>query len=261
MPFATINGIQLRYESQGTGTPIVFLHGLGSSAADWALQVPAFAQHHRTLTVDLRAHGQSAYAGSLIIEQMAADVSGLLTQLEIKQAHIVGLSMGGCVALALGRQHAAQVRSLVLVNTFGRYQPAGWDGIVRGLHRLWLLQFRTVRDVAALVANGLFPLPEQKLLYDAAVASLSQNSKVTYWAALHALRRFDARAQLAAIRCPTLVVMGDRDRTVPRAAGERLARNIPGAQSLVVANSGHATPMDQAEVFNAAVLEFVGSVE
>jgi pimeloyl-ACP methyl ester carboxylesterase len=73
-----------------------------------------------------------------------------------------------------------------------------------------------------------------------------------------ALAAFDARARLAAIRCPTLVVAGDRDRTVPRAAAEALARGIPNARLVVIADSGHATPWDQPAAFSRAVLDFVG---
>lgn len=261
MPLLSREDMQLRYETCGAGTPVVFLHGLGSSADDWALQVPAFAERHRVITLDLRAHGQSQFAGALTVEQMAADVAELLSRLEAAPAHVVGLSLGGCVALALGIHHAGWVRSLTLVNTFARYQPAGVGGLWRGLRRLWLLKFRPVRELAEFVAAGLFPQPEQGFLREAAIASLSRNSRTTYWAALHAIRRFDARAQLGVIRCPALVVMGERDRTVPRAAGELLARTIPGAQKLVLTDSGHASPMDQPEAFNAAVLRFLESSE
>jgi len=266
MPFAAVNGIQLRYEAYGAGAdrlgaPVLFLHGLGSCADDWALQVPVFAQHGRTLTVDLRAHGRSHFTGALRVEQMALDVAALLELLDAAPAHLVGLSLGGCVALALALHHPVRVRSLTLVNTFARYQPAGAGGVWRGLQRLWLLRFRPVREVAEFVAAGLFPKPEQGVLREAAIASLSRNSRATYWAALHAIRRFDVRSQLGAIRCPTLVVLGDRDRTVSRAAGELLARAIPGAQKQMLVDSGHASPMDQPEAFNAAVLEFVRGVE
>lgn len=257
MPFIKCDDVQLRYETCGVGTPVVFLHGLGSSADDWALQIPAFAERHRVITVDLRGHGQSRFGGSLTVEQMAADVAALLEHLGATPAHVVGLSLGGCVALALGIHQPAQVRSLTLVNTFARYQPAGMGGLWRGARRLWLLQFRPIREMAEFVAAGLFPKPEQGALREAATASLSRNSRQTYWAALRAIRRFDVRAQLGAIRCPTLVVMGDRDRTVPRAAGELLARAIPGAHKRVLADSGHASPMDQPAAFNAAVLEFL----
>jgi pimeloyl-ACP methyl ester carboxylesterase len=261
MPFITHDDVQLRYETYGAGNPVVFLHGLGSGADDWALQVPAFAERHRVITVDLRAHGQSRFHGALTVEQMAADVAVLLDHLSAAPAHVVGLSLGGCVALALGIHHPAQVRSLTLVNTFARFQTAGLSGLWRSMKRLWLLQFRPIREVAEFVAAGLFPKPEQGVLREAAIASLSRNSREAYWAALHAIRRFDARAQLGAIRCPTLVVMGERDRTVPHAAGELLARSIPGAHKLVLADSGHASPMDQPESFNAAVLRFLESSE
>jgi len=261
MPFLEINLLKLHYALEGQGTPIVFLHGLGSSAADWALQTPAFAAHHQVLTLDLRGHGQSHFGGALKIEHMAQDVAALLNELALGPAHMVGLSMGGCVALALGLYHAEKVRSLTLVNTFAKYQTAGWAGLKRGLQRLWLLQTGPVEAMAAYVARGLFPYPEQKPLYEAAVASLSRNPKSTYRAAIAAILKFDVTRQLSAICAPTLVVLGERDATVPRRAGERLAREIPHARRWLVANSGHATPMDQHEVFNETVLGFVKEVE
>lgn len=251
----------LHHHLIGSGTPIVFLHGLGSSAADWALQVPAFAAHHQVLTLDLRGHGGSTFNGGLTIEQMAQDVAALLHERALGPAHVVGLSMGGCVALALGIYHAEKMRSLTLVNTFAKYQTAGWAGLKRGFQRLWLLQTRPVEVMAAYVARGLFPHPEQKPLYEAAIASLSRNPKPVYRAAIAAILKFDVTRQLSAIRLPTLVVLGERDQTVPRAAGERLAREIPNARRWLVPNSGHATPMDQAELFNETVLGFLGELD
>ncbi|MDW8326914.1 MAG: alpha/beta fold hydrolase [Anaerolineales bacterium] len=261
MPFITRDDVHLHYETYGAGTPVVFLHGLGSGADDWALQVPAFAKRHHVITVDLRAHGRSRHEGALTVEQMAGDVAALLEHLGAAPAHVVGLSLGGCVALAHGIHHSEQVRSLTLVNTFARFQSAGVGGLWRGVRRLWLLQFRPIRELAEFVASELFPKPEQKDLRESAIASLSRNSRETYRAALRAILRFDVRAQLGNIRCPTLVVIGERDRTVPRAAGELLARAIPGARTLVLADSGHASPMDQPEAFNAAVLGFLESSE
>ena len=98
--------------------PVLFLHGLGSSAADWALQVPVFAECYGVITLDLRAHGESTGPiGRFTIEQMADDVAGLLSQLDEPPAHVVALSLGGCVALALAIRHGERVRSLTLVNT------------------------------------------------------------------------------------------------------------------------------------------------
>lgn len=265
MPLARVGGVDLHYEVSGrragdpAGAPsVLFLHGLGSSSADWAFQVPVFAERFRTITLDLPGHGRSSRPqGGLIVEAMAARVAEALERLGEGPAHVVGLSLGGCVALALALGAPDRVRSLTLVNAFARYRPAGLRGALRTLRRLGLLLCAPMDRVAAHVAAGLFPRPEQRDLYVAAVASLSRTPRRCYLAAMGALAAFDARRGLGGIACPTLVVAGDRDATVPLAAKEALARAIAGALLLVVADSGHATPADQPAVFNRAVLDFI----
>lgn len=191
------------------------------------------------------------------MEAMAADVAALLSALEAPPAHVVGLSLGGCVALTLALDHAALVRSLTLVNTFARLTPAGPREALRMLARLGLLACAPMPAVAAHVARGLFPRPEQRELYLAAVASLAGNSRRTYVASLRGLVSFDVRRRLDEVRCPTLVVAGDRDTTVPLASKRLLQQSIRGAELRVVGDSGHVTPYDQAERFNALLLGFV----
>jgi pimeloyl-ACP methyl ester carboxylesterase/pterin-4a-carbinolamine dehydratase len=242
--------------------PIVLLHGLGSSSADWALQLPAFTAKHRVLVVDLPGHGRSPLPGGrLTIDRMADDVARLLARLEIPAAHIVGLSLGGCVGLALALRAPERVRSLVLVNAFARLRPGGVRGAVRMLRRLVLLATSPMPIVAAHVARGLFPDATQRHLYEAAVASLSAVPRRAYAAACGALAGFDVRTRLGGMRCPTLVIAGGRDSTVPLAAKEALARAIPGARLVTFDGSGHATNVDQPERFNDTVLQFVGAVD
>ena len=261
MPFAHVNRINLHYETKGQGPAVLFLHGLGSSADDWALQVPAFAEQYRVITLDLRAHGQSESNGQFSIETMADDVGELLTQLDAAPAHAVGLSLGGCVALALALRHASRVRSLTIVNSFARYRLNGWATFQRGLKRTWLLLFKPMPALAAFVAEGLFPKLEQRPFYEAAIASLSKNDKRTYWQSIRAIRFFDIEQQVSAIRCPTLIVAGDRDTTVPLASKQFLHRAMTGSHLLIVPDSGHATPYDQYEIFNRAVMEFIQRAE
>jgi pimeloyl-ACP methyl ester carboxylesterase len=262
VPDIDLGDVTIHYEvhGPGEGTPIVLLHGLGSSSADWGFQVPILVARHRVLVPDLRGHGHSSRPrGRLTVAAMARDVAVLLTALGATPAHVVGLSLGGCVALVLALDYPAHVRSLTLVNAFARPTAAGPRGALRMFTRLGLLACAPMTVVAAHVASGLFPRADQRELYLAAVASLAGGRRRTYVAALRALAGFDVRRRLGELRCPTLVIAGARDRTVPLAAKRRLHRLIPGAELLVVDDSGHATPYDQAERFNAALLAFIGS--
>jgi 3-oxoadipate enol-lactonase len=266
MPFAAVDHLQLYFEITGDGAAgvpaLVLLHGLGSSSADWRLQVEFFAKRRRVITVDLRGHGRSL-DGRLpaSIAQMADDVAALLAELGEPPADVLGLSLGGCVAQALALGHQENVRALVLVNTFARLRPAGLRGVGRLARRTWLFATAPMPALAAFIAGGLFPRPEQRAYYDLAVARLGSNPKPAYSAATRAALRFVGRSALPRLRCPTLIVAGDRDTTVPRAAIDTLRRGIPHAQFALIIDSGHATPIDQAEAFNKVVEEFLQTLE
>jgi pimeloyl-ACP methyl ester carboxylesterase len=188
---------------------------------------------------------------------MAESVAGLLARLGEPPAHVVGLSLGGCVGLALALRAPERVRSLTIVNAFARLRPATPVGAARFALRLGLLATAPMSSVAALVARGLFPRPEQTALYRAAARSLARTSRRAYIAALRALLGFDARAALARVRCATLIVAGSDDATVALDLKEALARGIPGSRWAIVPGSGHATNADRPAAFNATLRDFL----
>ena len=180
-----------RGRTDGAAPPVLFLHGLGSSAADWAPQLGPFGERYRLLLVDLPGHWRSALPrGRLTIAAMAERVDALLDQLDTPPAHVVGLSLGGSVGLALALRAPARVRSLTLVNAFARLAPPDAAGGLRMLARLVLLGVAPMSVVAAFVARGLFPEPQQAHLYRLAVASLGRTSRWTYLASIGALVAF-----------------------------------------------------------------------
>ena len=247
-----------RGRTDGAAPPVLFLHGLGSSAADWAPQLGPFGERYRLLLVDLPGHWRSALPrGRLTIAAMAERVDALLDQLDTPPAHVVGLSLGGSVGLALALRAPARVRSLTLVNAFARLAPPDAAGGLRMLARLVLLGVAPMSVVAAFVARGLFPEPQQAHLYRLAVASLGRTSRWTYLASIGTLVAFDARARLDRVACPTLVVAGERDRAVSLASKAALGRDIPGARVELVPDSGHVTNRDQPTIFNRIVLDFL----
>jgi 3-oxoadipate enol-lactonase len=255
MSYARIDGAEVHYTLSGPdGAPVVmFLHGLGSSGDDWVHQTAALGDY-RVLTVDLPGHHRSARAARPVsIETIAGTMAQLLAVLSVDRVHAVGLSLGGCVALALALRAPERVASLVLVNSFAYLRPAGLRAAARGAARLAMAVLAPMPRLAALVAREAFPGPHQEVLRERAALRLAANSRKAYLACLAALIRFDVRKRLGAVRCPTLVVAGERDRTVPLAAKILMAGAIPGARLEIVAHSGHVTAYDRPEVLNRLI--------
>ena len=261
MPDTTINQIRIHYEESGSGDAILFLHGLGSCGQDWMLQTPVFSERFHVIVPDMRGHGQTDKPqGGVRVAYLASDVIGLLDAMSVERAHVVGLSLGGCVAQVLALDAPQRVRSLALVNTFAHLEPANPRHALMLVSRLAVLGLRGLPAQAHYVAARLFPKPEQAPLRKLAAERIAANEPATYRRLLLAAGAFDVRNRLGEITCPTLVIAGDRDTTVPLNVKQALAAGIPGARFELVADSGHATPIDQPEVFNELVLGFIESV-
>ncbi len=258
MPFVQANRINLYYDETGSGEPVILLHGLGSCSDDWLLQMQPLAQRFRMIALDLRGHGRSAKPNeSYSLALFALDVAALMDVLDVWQANIIGLSLGGCVAQQLALDFPQRLKCLVLVNTFARIDLGSPIDAMMLVLRMSVLSFFGLPMQARLVARRLFPKPEQAALRQMAQERIAANDPAAYRRCIAAVRAFDARRQLRQIACPTLVIAGDRDTTVSLRAKRLLAQQIPGARLEIVADSGHATPIDQAEVFNRIVFEFL----
>lgn len=259
---ALLDTVDLAYSESGNGPPLVLLHGLGSGQRDWELQTPAFAPAYRVIIPDLRGHGRSPKPrGHYRMSQLAADVALLLMRLEARPAHVLGLSLGGAVAQQLAIDHPELVHSLVLVNTVSRFVTTQWRQRLLGVRRFASVYLEGMDKVADQVADRLFPLLEQAPVRAEAVTRLASNDPAAYRASLWAVVRFDVSFLLDLITCPVLVIAGDRDTTLPLEAKRQLAERLPNARFCVLANSGHASPIDQPEEFNRLVLDFLHSVD
>ena len=240
---------------------VLLLHGLGSCGEDWGLQVPALRADYSLLLPDLRGQGRTPMPpGWPTIADLAADVSALLDELGLDSVHLVGLSLGGAVALQLAAVDPRRVRSLTAVNTFARLRVArGAAG--RAAERTFLAATGRMAELGRRVALGLFPEEGQEAFRQAAAERLAQNRPMNYLRLLMAVSRFDLRPRLAAIRAPTLVVAGEQDTTVPMECKLELVRGIRGARLQAFPGSRHVTPLDRSQEFNGCLLEFLAGVE
>ena len=257
MPKLRVGDVQLWYELQGSGQPVVFIHGLGSSGRDWEAQVAAFAPHYQTLVFDLRGHGQSDKPpGPYSMAQFAADTAALVTSLGLAPAHIVGLSLGGGIAFQLAADRPDVVRSLVIVNSGPALQVRTLQEKLVIWQRLAIVRLLGMRAMGQTLSQRLFPKPEHADLRTTFVQRWAENDQAAYLAAFRAMVGWSVLDKLPTIQQPTLIVAADQDYT-PVAVKEAYAKRLPNARLAVIPDARHATPVEVPDRFNQVVLDFL----
>lgn len=261
MPSIEVNRTGIHYESFGQGEALLFIHGLGSSIRDWQQQIRHFSGHYRVIALDLRGHGRSDRpSGPYSSALFATDVAGLLRSLDVGPAHVVGLSLGGFVACQLAVDHADLVRSLVVVNSVpslprdtsrDRFRIA-----TALLLRRLIVRFFGMRMLGRFLATKLFPRVDQTELRQTFIERWAQNDKHAYLSSLATVSQWDLELRIGAITCPTCLIAGEHD-FFPLPWKESFAKKMPDARLVVIPRSGHFTPLDEPDRFNAAVMEFL----
>jgi pimeloyl-ACP methyl ester carboxylesterase len=257
MPNLHVNDINLHYEVNGNGQPLVFIHGLGSSARDWELQAAEFSRTFKVITFDLRGHGQSDKPqGPYSMSLFASDTAGLLQALGIESANVVGLSLGGGVAFQLAIDSPALVKRLVIVNSAPELVVRTFKDRLMVWQRFAIVKLLGMRKMGEVLSKRLFPKPEHADLRATFVERWTENDSRAYQDAMRAMIGWSVMDKLGSIRCPTLIVTADQDYT-PVAVKEAYTKLIPSAKLLVISDSRHATPVEQPQKFNAAVMDFL----
>jgi pimeloyl-ACP methyl ester carboxylesterase len=266
MPVADLGDIKINYSESGEGPPVVGIMGFSLDKRFWSITGPAVVATHRFITFDNRGVGRSTGPVVGTIDEMANDTIRLMDHLELDDAILFGVSMGGTIAQRLVLDHPDRVRALILAVTWARpieymrrnhelaqivSSAAGEEGLLQAsLLRMFTPRFFEMgRDaIDQMVASFNAPgAPEP--------ASLE-----VLQGQLAAIDKFDALAQLPTIKCPTLVLGGKLDVMVPGFASEEIAAAIPGAQ-LKMFETGHGCMIEEMEAFNATVKDFLQAQE
>ncbi|OYT94137.1 MAG: 3-oxoadipate enol-lactonase, partial [Pseudomonas sp. PGPPP3] len=257
----THDGCQLHYEDYGHGTPLLLVHGLGSSTLDWESQIPVLSPLYRVIVIDLRGHGRSDKPDEhYSIAGFAEDVAALIEHLQLGTVHLVGISMGGMIGFQLGVDRPELLRSLTIVNSGPEVKAKSFADCVQIAKRWSLSRLLSLETIAKGLGKLLFPKPEQVELRLKIERRWPRNDKRAYLSSLDAIIGWGVRAQISKITCPTLVVSGDRDYT-PVANKQAYVDEMFNARLVVIEDSRHATPMDQPEAFNQQLLHFLTELD
>ena len=248
--FIQIDDIAIHAEVSGpaSGTPVLLLHSLGTNLHMWDPQAEALAKRHRVIRMDMRGHGLTEPTpGPYTMDRLVRDALALLHALGIQAAHVGGVSIGGHIALRMAAEAPERVLSVMACDTaleFGG--PANWQG-----------------RMDAVAAGGMAAVADATIgrwVVDRSLASskglrrmLLATDPVGWLGCAAALRDLAPRAEWR-LRCPTTVIVGDRDESTPVAAAQAIHDAIPESKLVVIAEAGHIPNLEREEAMTRAVL-------
>jgi pimeloyl-ACP methyl ester carboxylesterase len=242
----------------GASTVLVFVHGVGSTAAIWDAQLAAFGNEFVCVAIELRGNGacKPDPDPSLITRAgFAQDVTTVLDELAVEHFTLVGCSLGGVVGLELYTRAGPRFDAIVTLGSFARY-PDG-ERVAQGIAA-------TVREAGSMPVfaqrrAAQLGLPPQRTAET--IEQMACKSVRSYLAATQATWTGDYSGMLSSVVVPALVAYGERDPVVPLALSEELAAGIPSASLAVVEDAGHVANADNPAAFNALLRDFLARLD
>jgi pimeloyl-ACP methyl ester carboxylesterase len=249
------------FEEHGVGDPVLLVNGLGADHTTWGLQTSTFEKRHRVVVFDNPGVGRTAGPGGPYTTELFADVAAaLLRHLGFDRAHVLGASMGGCIAQQVALRHPELVHSLSLHCTWGR--P---DNYLTALIRSWQSYARSVPLIELVRQIWLFVFTvwwfndhagEMADLERQVLESPTPQSPEAFCDQAEACLTHDALDRLGEIAAPTYITVGDRDLLTPAHHTYLIKERMPDAVLRVWPRMGHAPFWEIPEEFNARNLEF-----
>ncbi len=244
------------------GAWVMLCHGLATDLSMWDELSEALKTRYRVLRYDARGHGGSAASDSdYTLDMLVADAAGILDALRIDAAHVAGLSMGGMVAQGLLLDHPRRVKSAVIADS--RHTTTA------EFTQAWIKRAEAVRQggIEAIVETTVSRwssagLAERNPALIARLQKMIRNTSASgYCGCAMALSRLNYGSRLGEIASPTLVVCGSEDHGAPPENTRQMHAMIKGSRFLEIAQAGHISNIEQPDIFNAAVVDFIDEVE
>jgi 3-oxoadipate enol-lactonase len=253
MPFFRDEESSIHYLERGRGEPLLLIHGLGCSGANWAFQVAALEHRFRLIIPDLPGSGHSSPPRSeYTIAGFADAMWRLMDHLKIRETNIVGFSLGGAVALEMATLRPSCVPKLALINSLATYQPRDLRKWLETYLSATIVRMLGMPRAACLMAARLFPEPWQRAMREHAAHMMGSVPANSYLGTGLALARWAILDRLNLLTCRVLLIAAENDFT-PLAEKRELAKNLK-AELVVVRGSRHGTPFDSVEATNASLL-------
>ena len=244
-----------------TGGTVVLIHPVGLDLTYWSAQVDALRGDHDVVAFDLPGHGRSpGQPEDVSFAGFAAATAALIDHVGAGPVHLVGISVGGMIAQTLALSHPSLARSLTLIATAATFSDTGRAAV--GARADAIRAGGMAAVVRPFLDRWFTPetLAGRPHLVDRVTKTLLADDPAIQAAMWTMVAGLDVLDRLGEVRCPTLVLVGDRDASTPPAVSATLAEAIRGARLVVLPDASHMVHLEQPEAVNAELLQFLSGV-
>jgi len=259
---ATLDNYLINYNDMGSDVaqPIIFIHGFPFSWRMWYKQEEYFCEHYRTITYDIRGHGDSSMGEpQFMVEYFVDDFFRLVNFLNIKKAVVVGLSMGGYIALRAYEKKPDIFRALVLCDT--KSEADTNDAKIKRANQAQQVKIDGAKKFSEEFVKNVFAKQSFTTLkgeVEMIKEIISKTETLSIAATLIALAaRTDTTHVLPTIDIPTLILVGEHDTITPVANSQAMKEKIPNAEMKIIPNAAHMSNLENADVFNSTIENFL----
>jgi len=267
MPHAIADGVRLYYEEEGMGIPLVFVHEFSGDYRSWELEVRFFSRRYRCIRYNARGYPPSDVPSNLAAYSQARaadDIRAVLDHLQLENAHVIGLSMGGFATLHFGLKYPQRARSLVIGSCGYGASTADRSAWEEGVEHL---AQRYEQEGAAGIASTQSQDPYRIQLqnkdaigWQQYVQQLSEHDSLGATMTLRGVQKtrpslFELESDLRLLAVPTLIVVGDEDEPCVE-PGVWLKRTIGPAALAVFPKTGHTVNLEEPALFHRTLLDF-----
>jgi pimeloyl-ACP methyl ester carboxylesterase len=277
VPYVEVENGKLYYTVNGSGPPLVLLHGAWASHEWWQWQVPDFARAYQVYSYDARGHGKSTPLRDVFsVEGFTKDLEIFLQRLQINETLLIGWSMGGIISMQFCLNHPKKVKALILIATSGHRipglklriyshyfqallgllmdfaQPRKYDRSAQQFPRqnLWLEHQ---------VRNMLSPLASKEV-FNWVLTDIRDNPRENFFTVIKSLWNWEAKDKLRQIMVPTLIMAGQNDTLAPPRFSQLLHDSIPNSKLQIIENASHYLVLERPELVNAEIIKFLKGI-
>ena len=259
MPRVPVRDIEINYQEEGSGDPLILIHGLNGDLTGWAPILPELCRHYRTIALDVRGHGGTSKPDQpYSIKGFAEDFHEFMSRLKFPKAHILGLSMGGAIAQQFALDHPEMIRSLVLVSTFSYVDENTYRAFTRlrqtlkeGGYPAFFDQVIRLAFTSQYIAANPGPLAELR------EKRIRVNSPAAIGRATDACMAFNLKEEIAQIFLPTVIISGKEDIFTPIHLAEQIHRSIRDSEWKILEGVGHNLYIEKPAWLTQMTLDFL----